>query len=253
MKRSRPLIKSEQQIKLDKKIIPYILSKSPYRRTLSLSIDEKAEIKVSAPQYVAISDIERFIIEKTEWILEKLKDAQKTKEYLEGKKFDEGHQFLFLGKKYPIQLSSTKNKRVAVDFCSNYWNLSIPQGLSDEDVQIQSKVKMIQWYKDQAREVLGGRVFYFSRVIGVQPLDIVLRSQKRRWGSCDYTNKVISLNWQIILSPMDVIDYVVVHELCHLLVPNHSSKFWKKVETFLPTYKIQKKWLKDNLLEMFLP
>jgi hypothetical protein len=89
--------------------------------------------------------------------------------------------------------------------------------------------------------------------MGVEPKKIAVRTQKRLWGCCDYHTQTIHLNWQIILSPIRVIDYVVVHELCHLTVPNHSKRFWKKVEKIIPDFKRHKQWLAVNHIDMVLP
>ena len=115
------------------------------------------------------------------------------------------------------------------------------------------KEKLIKWYRAQAEEIFGGRVFYFSRIMGLEPQKIAVKTQKRIWGSCGYHDKAISLNWQLVFAPMDVIDYVVVHELAHLDTPNHSRKFWKSVANILPDYKMRQNWLKNNRLSMKLP
>ena len=109
---------------------------------------------------------------------------------------------------------------------------------------------MIQWYRRQAEEILGSRLFHYARLIGVEPKKIAVRTQKRLWGNCDYRTRTIHLNWQIVLAPLEVMDYVVVHELCHLIVPNHSKRFWQRVEKTMPDFKKHKQWLKDHAVDM---
>ena len=89
------------------------------------------------------------------------------------------------------------------------------------------------------------RTAYFAEKIGVSYGRITLRQQKTRWGSCS-ANGNLNFNWLLILAPPEVLDYVVVHELCHRRQMNHSQAFWNEVSAVLPGYKEQKKWLKDN-------
>ena len=99
--------------------------------------------------------------------------------------------------------------------------------------------------RDEQREHVPRRVAYFAEKIGVTYGKITLRQQKTRWGSCA-VNGNLNFNWLLILAPSEVLDYVVVHELCHRREMNHSQAFWKEVETILPDYRERQKWLKDN-------
>ena len=234
--------------------IPFILARSSARRTLTITIDEKADVNVASPFRMKERDIHDFINEKAQWIIKKVNEALKNRMILDQKKFDHGDQFLFLGKKYKLSIFERNVKRGHVSFNAlEGWFITIPQQLSLKGRRVKVRAKMLQWYRAQANEILGGRIFYYSRLIGVEPKKIAVRTQKRIWGCCDYNTQTIHLNWQIILSPIKVVDYVVVHELCHLTVPNHSKRFWKKVEKFMPDFKRYKKWLTVNHLDMALP
>ncbi len=100
-------------------------------------------------------------------------------------------------------------------------------------------------YKDAAKEYIPKRVEYYRVLTGGTYSKITIRDQKTRWGSCS-SNGTLSFNFRLMLAPPRVLDYVVVHELCHLTHMNHSREFWNMVESILPDYKEQKKWLKDN-------
>jgi len=100
-------------------------------------------------------------------------------------------------------------------------------------------------YRQAAREYIPSRVAYYERIIGVTHDSIRIRDQKTRWGSCSAKGN-LNFNWRLMLAPPRVLDYVVVHELCHRKEMNHSKAFWNAVETVLPDYKQLKKWLKDN-------
>ncbi len=101
------------------------------------------------------------------------------------------------------------------------------------------------WYKKQARAVLTERAGYFARKHGFEIGKIRITSARTRWGSCS-TKKTLSFTWRLVMAPPEVVDYVVVHELCHLRELNHSRAFWAQVEAILPDYKGKRKWLKEN-------
>lgn len=194
-----------------------------------------------------------FLRSKEQWILRKVREAENARAVLEQKRFENGHSFLFLGRKYPLEIFPDGGQRVRCDFDGTKWTVRVPADWDQEKRHKGIRDQMALWYQAQAKEILGGRLFHFARVLGVEPKEIAIRTQKRVWGNCDYRRQRIHLNWLIILAPREVVDYVVVHELCHLLVPNHSRRFWKKVEQILPDFKSRRKWLKEHFLDMTLP
>lgn len=105
--------------------------------------------------------------------------------------------------------------------------------------------KEIEQLREQARNLVTARVRYFAPIIGVTYGQIAIRTQHTRWGSCSSKGN-LNFNCLLALAPPEVLDYVVVHELCHRKELNHSDRFWKEVERILPDYKARKKWLKDN-------
>ncbi len=252
--RPKHIVRAAHSLKTKEGDIPFVLARSLGRRTLTITVNEQAQVSIASPFAMRERDIYAFVHEKARWILAKVKDAQNNKDILSQREFAHGHEFLFLGKKYKVNVvrSDVKRSRITFDVLTG-WSIAVPQGLSPEESQIQVKNKMLQWYRAQAKEILGGRIFYYSRLMGVEPKKIAIRTQKRLWGCCDFNTQTIHLNWQIILSPLKVIDYVVVHELCHLTVPSHSKRFWKKVEKFMPDFQGYRRWLKINHLDMLLP
>lgn len=100
-------------------------------------------------------------------------------------------------------------------------------------------------YRDAAKEYIPKRVEYYHALTGGDYQKITIRDQKTRWGSCS-SNGTLSFNYRLMLAPPRVLDYVVVHELCHLTHMNHSTAFWEMVASILPDYKEHRKWLKEN-------
>jgi len=105
--------------------------------------------------------------------------------------------------------------------------------------------KEIEQLREQARKRVTERVRYYAPIIGVTYGQITIRTQHTRWGSCSSKGN-LNFNCLLALVPPEVLDYVVVHELCHRKELNHSDRFWKEVERILPDYKARKKWLKEN-------
>ena len=99
--------------------------------------------------------------------------------------------------------------------------------------------------REKTRELVTARVKHFSAIMGVTYNQVAIRTQRTRWGSCSSKGN-LNFNCLLGLTPPEVLDYVVVHELCHLIEMNHSKQFWDAVERIMPDYKVHRKWLKDN-------
>lgn len=117
--------------------------------------------------------------------------------------------------------------------------------LQENENRVVRSEEEIQVLKEQARKVLTERTDYYKEMLKVDYQRIRIGDQKTRWGSCS-SRGTISYNWHLVLMPERIRDYVVVHELCHLVEMNHSSAFWKKVAEILPDYEDRRKWLKEN-------
>ena len=219
---------------------------------MSILVNDQAQVQVSVPYKTSFSAIHAFLNEKFHWIEKCVLAAQKQQAVLAQKDYCHGSEFLFLGKKFPLLVKTSSVKRAHMDFDGQRWEVTLAkEGSSQPRDIIRDQLK--KWYKSQAQEILGSKVFQFSRQIDVSPKKIQIRNQKRLWGCCDYHQQSITLNWQIILAPMEVVDYVVIHELCHLIHPNHSQRFWRKVGQYMPHYKEPETWLKKNQIELMLP
>jgi predicted metal-dependent hydrolase len=107
------------------------------------------------------------------------------------------------------------------------------------------KKALMDWYFEHAENKVKERLDRFAQQIGKWPASVEIKRQVRRWGSCS-RNGMVRLNWKIIMAPLSIIDYVIVHELCHLMYPQHSFQFWQKVQSIIPDYKKRRDWLKRN-------
>ena len=209
------------------------------RKTISLQVSPEAKIILRAPIYAKDKDIQNLIKKHTAWILKQQKKRQDYK----AKSFANGEKFLYLGQKYKLiiiqeNLLNLYNKPLKkLNFDNTFF-------LSSSLVK-NAKNLFINWYKEQAKTIITKRVDLYSKQMKLKYSSIKINSAKHRWASCSIKRN-LNFSYRLIMAPLEVIDYVVVHELTHIKEMNHQKVFWDKVASIIPNYKIHKKWLKDN-------
>jgi hypothetical protein len=204
------------------------------RRTIALIVERDGSLTVRAPNCAPRKEIDAFVREQLGWI-ERTRERYRSKPQPRKREFVEGERFPFLGREYELRL--VRPQRPALKFEDGF-TLGASAQPSSEQV-------FIRWYRDQALRVISKRVKAFAEAHGLSPGKIKITSARTRWGSCS-PDGTLNFSWRLVLAPLEVIDYVVVHELAHLRVRSHSRKFWRTVEQILPGYHIQRKWLREN-------
>jgi predicted metal-dependent hydrolase len=204
------------------------------RKTLSISINPDLVIRVKAPYWVTNHDIEEFILKNSEWIKNKLSQMSKRPK-VEPKKYMNGEKFLFLGKEVQLRFSLGR------DFIITETDELLAPSLFADD----PRDMIITWYKKQAEKIITDRCSIISKIVGVKPIKIKINSAKSRWGSCSRKGN-LNFTWRLIMAPLPVVDYVVLHELVHLIHHNHSKEYWEVISRFMPNYMEAEKWLKNN-------
>ena len=150
--------------------------------------------------------------------------------------FSEKKKFPILGKNYKILFLNCKKTEVKI--IENFIRISCNNKLNMRSV-------FISWLKNQSKEYLKNRVSILSKRIKIDPRAVFVKTYRARWGCCTSKSEIF-LNWKLILLPKRIIDYVIFHELSHILVPNHSKGFWLTVKKFDSNYIEKKDWLKKN-------
>lgn len=232
-------------------IIGYSLCRSSKRRTLAIAVDHHAQVRVFAPTCVHEKRVTQFIHEKSRWIIEKVREFEQRLPLLAKHHYIDGEEFLFLGKKYFLRYVPSEKKRVKIevsDCLEAFVSVEVPWDRVEGCV----KRAIFSWYRQQAKRIVNERLPLWTEKLGMSPHKIAIRTQKRIWGSCYYRTRTININWKIVMAPLEVIDYIILHELCHLHAPNHSKRFWSKVRSLLPHFKDCEKWLKENEPRMSL-
>ena len=203
------------------------------RKTLSISVNKNGEVVVKSPKFLPESEIYRFIEEKQDWILSKLKKVDSlNQEFSEIIKYQ---KMLLFGKKYSVFRSNSVKK---ISFVEDKFLINA----NIEDAAILKKIK--NWYKLTAKKYVLERLVFIANKISYKFTQAKISDTRGRWGACT-SDRTIFLNWRLIMLPEYLIDYVIVHELCHTIEMNHSSKFWQLVEIILPRYKELRRILKN--------
>ena len=188
-----------------------------------------------APLRASRAQIETLVAEKAAWIHTRQAEMLARPKPPE-RKYIDGETFPYLGSLYPIRFSANGPVRLALR--EGVFHLSLAGAR-------QAKKFFLAWYKRQARVVLDERVKFHASRLGLSPAALRISSASTRWGSCS-SRGTLSFTWRLVLAPLAVIDYVVVHELVHLEIKNHSSKFWQRVLVAYPEVPAARRWLKEN-------
>jgi predicted metal-dependent hydrolase len=204
------------------------------KKSISLNVVD-GKVRVLIPYHLPKCDLDKLLHEKQEWISQSVQ-KQQANQAATAKLFIHGEVFTYLGKPYSLQLLPALREQLTL--IDNNIILHLPPS-----VDVRNAV--IRWYWQQARQLLTVKTYEYAKIIGVLPTSITIKEYKARWGSCSIDAE-INYNWKLIMAPQEVIDYVVIHELCHILQHNHSAAFWQHVEIFAPQFKQQRKWLKVN-------
>ncbi len=201
-----------------------------------------------APLRISESKIHAFVKSQQDWVMTTVdKIAQQTQNIarLAPEKYVDGVTIPFQGQQVGIQIKPTSFKKIKIELNRQKIMLHLPVKIPEAEASEQIRLALIACLKSHALQEVKNIVDKYAWQANLYPRFIRIKTQKTRWGSCGAKND-INLNWLLILAPKEVMEYVVVHELCHIKERNHSSNFWQLVEAHLPDYKIQRKWLKHN-------
>lgn len=218
-------------------LLPYTLVRSK-RKTLQLVINKNGELIARAPLRMSERRINSFVKEKAAWIAKKQQQVLAAKDNHPPLRMQTGEQLMYLGIKRTLVFGGTSAIRLEGS------SLLLPENTTQEH--------LIAWLKAQAKQLFTQRVQHYANVMNVSYTAVKVSSAQHRWGSCSAKNS-LNFAWRLILCTPEAIDYVVVHELSHVMHKNHGASFWKSVEKVLPDYKTQRRWLKQHgvLLELF--
>jgi len=223
-----PPVVEQRNILLSGKEISYTLKRSGKRRSIGLRIDDRG-LTVNVPLRASEKWLHSVLHDKADWVVQKLDGWQSKK--AAPIVWADGARIPFRGEEFVLQLAPKVRGAIAR---LQGEALLVPVGPEAEVARIEKAV--LQWYRNEALRVFEECVEYFAPQLQVSPREIKLSAARTQWGSCTVRG-VVRLNWQLVKMPLHLIDYVVVHELAHLVEMNHSPAFWSVVERACPDYK----------------
>ena len=217
------------------------------RKTMEIAVEPPNNITVTAP----IETTEKQLIEKVRckgsWIIQKLYTFKHMHYMPIEREYVNGESFMYLGRNYSLQIEVDERiKKPEVKLFRG--KFIVKSKNKNEDI---IRKAMEEWYRDKAKELIGLRIKYYQRFFSLEPKSIKIKEQKKRWGSCTSQNELL-FNWRCIMAKSNALDYIVVHEMCHMHHKDHSKEFWELVASVMPDYEARKDWLKNYGIRMDL-
>lgn len=234
-----------QTITVNNLVVPISFRRSRRAKRLRMQIDSNGKFELIAPLLTPKSQVNRFVVQHMRWIEKQMGKLEEQKKKRPEFKYKNGDTFYYFGDPITLVVEPSVRKRPVVKIKGEQLFITLYRDVNRNDGIETIKKAITQFYKKKAEEVIHDRLQFFNEQYGFKYHRVMLRNQKSRWGSCSARGN-LNFNWRLIMAPIEVIDYVVVHELCHLKEMNHSKRFWYLVEKAVPNYKEVKKWLKDN-------
>lgn len=218
--------------------IGYSISRSGNRNTIAVTVHPDGAVSVVAPTATSCTKIAETIAKKAEWVL-------RQQEYFRhqhngyAKQFVSGESFFYLGRQYKLkveQIEADDRKSSQVQLVRGQLLVLVPWTTALDTRTIAVRNGLTRWYRAKAREHIPSVVARCSNRLGLSYTTVQIREMKQRWGSAG-VNGHLSFNWRIVMAPRRLVEYVIVHELCHLRYPDHSRDFWRLLERTMPDYE----------------
>lgn len=219
----------------------YTIKRSTRRRTVSLEVRD-AELLVRAPVGITERDLDRFVRQKSDWIARKVHAQQQMLARIPEYRYVSGTRLPFMGQQLTLSVTMGSSGRVE---CIGDRLAVCCSRRSRLEPEAQARRLVQQWYREQGLKRLTAKTQTLTRRLGLTCSGVKVRVTRSKWGHCTRSGE-IQYNWQILLAPEAVVDYLVAHEVCHLRHMNHSRAFWQLVEQVCPDYPRQRDWLKAN-------
>lgn len=209
------------------------------RKTMAIQIQPPDKVIVISPKGVKEDEIIRLVKGKSKWISRKLIQVKEMESQKTNRKYVNGETFIYMGRNYSLEIVYDREYRIpqAKMFRGKLYVYT------DSFDPLLIKLALEKWYKEKALQKVLERVSYYQKYFDLAPNKVMIKDQKKRWGSCS-SQRNLYFNWKCIMAPSFVLDYLVVHEMCHMVHMNHSADFWNLVKSILPDYEKSREILK---------
>jgi len=219
------------------KDITYHLKRSP-RKTASIYIERDGKISVLVPETLTDVEINSVIESKRKWIYTSIAEWEDLNAAKVKREYVNGESFLYLGRNYRLKLVNNQCRSLVLK--NGYFCLCSDKSTSDK-----AHDAFKSFYKEKGKDKITERINLYKGRLGVNPKSVRIIELKNRLASCSHKGN-LNFHWKVMMTPMKILDYIVVHELAHLLHANHTIAFWNEIDKLLPDYKERKLWLKVN-------
>jgi len=219
------------------KDIEYTLQRSQ-RKTASIYVERDGKVSVLVPEDLSNSQVEELLEGKRKWIYRNLAEWEDLNATRVQRDYVNGEGFMYLGRSYRLKLVDEQDASLVLKdgyFCLLSNNGSAPN----------ADTAFKKFYRDKGKRKIPVRVAHFQDRMGVEANAVKIMELKNRWASCTPEGN-LNFHWKCMMAPSSVLDYIVVHELAHLIHPNHTQAFWNEVDKTMPDYADRKEWLRQN-------
>ena len=230
---------ANERVRIGNVSLEMLIEYTNRKRTISLQVKDNKLI-IKAPRTVSRKNLDEVIQNKQKWIKRRaILDFEEQK--LRNRKFINNEKFFFRGNEYRLSLILGGKEEVKI-----VDGLLLVTFKDDRAIESKNVKSLIEdWYVRESAKILNTRTYEFAKKMKVRPTGITVKNYVAKWGSCTAKNK-ISYNWRIIMAPDCIVDYLIIHELCHIIEHNHSKNFWDYVGTYCEDFQKKRKWLREN-------
>lgn len=223
--------------------IPYTITWSARRKTVGLLVHPSGDVEVKAPDTMGREEIEAVVRQRAPWVLAKQQAMRSRPAPALEHRFVSGETFLYLGRQYRLKVEMAPgSSRVMLK--GGFFVVRVPP-LPEEGRRQRVRTAFRRWYRRHATETVGRVVARYAEIMGVEVGEVRYKYLVQRWGSCSHAGN-LNFNIRIVMAPMSQIEYVVAHELCHLLYRDHSARFWEALRAVMPDYEARRETLRKE-------
>lgn len=234
----------ELTIPFGKTRITCFLRRTSRKKTVTIAVDPVQGILVTSPRQAELAQVQKIILRKRAWIVGKLQAIEDLNGQARNHEFVNGESFSYLGRNHRLRVLARQGAPTHVRAMRGRFEVLIDSRLSPDRVEA-IRDGLQHWYRAHAATRIAERIAKLAPRLGLQVPSVLIRDQQKRWASCDRRGR-LRFNWRIIMAPMSLVDYVVAHELCHLVCPDHSPAFWKLLRRVMPDYQQRQEKLKKD-------
>lgn len=217
------------------------------RKTIEIGVEPPNAVSVVAPEEIDDDILIKHVKSKAKWIVQKLYEIKEIQSQHIDREYVNGEAFMYLGRNYSLLI--IEDELLKKPLTKLYQGKFVITSPTKDQVEL--KASMEEWYRQKTLEKVHERIGYYQRYFDIEPIDVKVKEQKKRWASCTSKRELL-FNWRCAMAPAWVLDYIVVHEMSHMIVMDHSKAFWSLVEHIMPDYEKRREWLKNYGIKMDL-